>query len=289
MNVLPFLFFMLLVFSLIALSAWQSTLGMKHFITAAQEYDGLETKDQRIRVAAAFDKFPIPKAIDQPANQTVRTTRTPRYFREKETIHENTKLFISALFTDTGSEQQLYDTTLALLNHCYGSIATKTSLEELLNVWITKGTAWRKTHQGLQDTLTWTDLFPDEPKLKELHYQLLQGTRVITDGGFPPLGDLISIADSKYSAYFYYSRPEVVQALFGEEMATKIFDLEKQLLQQKKHYRCLKKIELEALANGRPLPNIKFGKITRKQPIEKILLGKKTQVTARLKTSEGSE
>jgi hypothetical protein len=145
-------------------------------------------------------------------------------------------------FLTQPTDPLLRATTLSLFYSLYPNIFHDPSnlLERLLQTLI------ESFSQKKAETLT--DLYPKEKDLATLYYTLLRGTNAydVTVGkGIPPLGDFVCLREGK-PAYFRYSSPILLQAIFGQETKEKIMKEERMRSQALEKTHILSRRELES-------------------------------------------
>jgi len=170
MNLLPFLFVMLIIFTFITTSFFQKLTSVEQISRVTQAKEKLEEKYLIDETRKSYKRILGKEAKKKTLNEKKSSTEQELvYFREKHLLAVDSKLFISTLFTDTPIKN-LYTHTLNLLKECYSDHFKADDLESLLKVLIEEG------KKGLE--LTFENLFPEDEKLCDLYYKLLQGTRL---------------------------------------------------------------------------------------------------------------
>jgi hypothetical protein len=216
MNALPITILFIMLLSMISLTFFQSVhhtdyLAHKHKSYMQVRRD-LYSKLER---EAFKPHMPSNKPGEQKQNPTPRTHYTSS--RMSEDIKESSKLNISPLFL-VGKEPNLplQKTFTHLLTILYGKKAffPQEGIELLVKSLIAQG-----KKKGPKE---FTDLYPEDPALKEIFYKMLKSQT--------PLGDYVTLSEKedRKPVYFISASIPLLKALFGEKITQEILAKEEE-------------------------------------------------------------
>ncbi|MCI5051591.1 MAG: hypothetical protein MRY21_00460 [Simkaniaceae bacterium] len=160
---------------------------------------------------------------------------------------------------------QAFDLTLKVLQSLYPEHAK--SMDPLLRYFQKKG---KKATQI-------TELFPDEPKLKAIFYEMLRGSK---SNSPPALEDVITLQDRK-PIIFATASSEVLRAAFGDDAAVKIREKERERYENNRGRRALSKQELKEIVSNFPIDELVDAKTNLKG--EKVLAGNDVNTAIEIK------
>lgn len=250
MNLLPFVTFFLILFSLGSLLLLQER---KASISESKSYMGYLNIDRQMLMREAesdFAKLTIKKKKEDPKSSPPK--KKPRSFalnhRTKICVHPYSTVDIGPLAKK--ENPLLYETAAKLIRVLY----EKTSLWREEKDWeyhlldhILESVKKNPNMNSLNQ-LSFSD-----PNLGETFYKMIKGTQTYTlmaSEGYPPLGNYLSLGEKneKQAIRFCFSSYPVLIALFGQEIAdTIIVEETAKRSENKNKYAPLKKEELQAL------------------------------------------
>ena len=222
MNILPFVCAILVIFSLLSSSLFRERLTLSNLKSACEGSMRAERASRNRIEAAAYKKYQKksssadetkPEAPSLKKAKTMSTTSP----RDKKTFTTNTKLNLSPLFVE--KNPLLYKTAAGYIRSLYANASFyKAGLEtQILDQLIAKGS---EKKQGA----SFTELFPDDPTLREIFYKMLKGTGSydLDKGyGFPPFDNYFQLDAGTKSKpiHLHFAPTRLLRALF-EDAAT---------------------------------------------------------------------
>jgi hypothetical protein len=244
MNILPLIFTFLILLTLGSYAFVQQRMAST---VETRSYLGSMRAERLIRNRRQSKLYyQIPKEKQETAQEKERKKKFNYAPRDKFPPQESARINLAFLFVET-PPPLLYETTAKFLEILYGHTSFfkgKNPAYPLLDAWIEKA----KKNKA---SLTWIDLFPDDPSLKELFYKMLKGTSHydLRQTGYPPLEDFFCIREDKKGAAIYYPHASLVllKALFDEKILASILQSEEDKREKNPEKHCLDKAELEAL------------------------------------------
>jgi hypothetical protein len=142
------------------------------------------------------------------------------------------KLNLAALIVEDQAKNLLLRQTLASLLsnlYCHSSFIKQLDIKNWQDLLIQEMIKAGKNCIKPKDLL---DLYPSEPVMKAIYYKILRGSGdydMDLKDGYPPLSDFVFIDEKERKPiYFNYASYPVLTALFGQDVADHIIDLEEE-------------------------------------------------------------
>lgn len=248
MNLLPFVTFFLILFSLSSLLLLQER---KASISELKGHAGHLNIERHLLTRAAekdFSKLGTKKKTKTEESKKKKKKNVAVNHRTKTCVHPHSKINIGPLVTK--EHPLLYKAAANLIRVLY----EKTSLWKEEKDW-----EYRlldlllKNIKSDPDLKSFNALSFKDPELGETLYKMVKGTQIytlMTSEGYPPLGNYLALGEKnvKHAIRFRFSSYPVLIALFGQETADKIIEEEiKNRAENKDKYAPLKQKELETL------------------------------------------
>ncbi|MBP9841240.1 MAG: hypothetical protein KBC64_02305 [Simkaniaceae bacterium] len=196
MTLLPFVMTMILVLSLYAASLFKTH---SHFVIEKEiylaQYDGdIAVRNRLVETTYESKKqTQIPRSKHKPPSPK-------KYPRPTTNFSNKSKLNLSRL-----NDPIIFKTACELVKRLYKDAPFKVNPTQLLN----------KVKKKMEKTDDFTELFP---------YKMVKGTV----GNYPPIEDYFYINPKRPAIFFRHASPPIIAAYFGEKIAMKIFELEKE-------------------------------------------------------------
>jgi hypothetical protein len=263
MNILPLICGLLIIFACLASTFLQDhkSLAIAEWSLTAAERTEREVRnkiEERHFRRATTQPSKTPKTHAEPSQRA----KHPAFFSRRAITPPiaYSKLNLISLLLHQGDphDSPIYPIAQRLFKLLYGSTAIIPNHQQfgwekrLLDAMIAKGKSLDKI-----DHLA--DLFPEDPELAAIYYQMLKGTNqydLNKRKGIPPLEDFIAIHEEKKenSIYFAFASYTLLEALFSNEVAQEIEKIEKQDWAKTGTYHLLGKDDLQAVLLKHPMP-----------------------------------
>lgn len=243
MSFLPFVFTFLLLLTLVASFLFTSVIGTaresKLIVKQHAAYHALLSKQNK----EAFKKYrkkddkdkierkKEPKAVEN-------EDKAPRAFHDGS---EASKMNIYALY-DTGNPQlqhHVKQTLIRLIEILYGSYAFAKGKDVAFSI---VKQLMEKEVESLEEVKF------KSPALDAIYYKMLKGTNT----SYPALSEYVRIDKKVKPIHFKYAPKEVLRAALGEELASKLFELERKKWRENHASKALTKDNFEALLQADP-------------------------------------
>jgi hypothetical protein len=258
MNILPFIFAFLFVFSFFAFNFLKEKKSFVLTETVLDSHNRVESNLQNKIVSKAYAKL---TAEPKPTNPTAK--QTPKSFVSYRTLFppmETSKFNLTPLIKDTTEFKlhPLYEPLANLFRVLYGKTLYKTENIEyrILDALLTKA----RKNPELENI---ADIDLDDPTIKNIFYKMLKGTNQYEVGkeGIPPLEDFLAIGEENTAISFSFASAALLEALFGEKITAHIFLEEEKKRKELNKYYYFSKEELQALATKNPAQFSNFSSI----------------------------
>lgn len=246
MNILPQLFFFLLLFMALGGLLVQQTSSL---VVMNRALHATASAHRDLRNKVIGQRF---RNIKSPSSATTSPAKTRLAGRKSSlrdlSFHsERAELDIACLIYSSAPQQHpLYEVACRFLCLLYPKILDPLSARSLLDAMIAKG------QSGKVSSLL--DLFPDDPELQKLYYNLLQGAPPSLPGR-PQLALALkcSAKSGEKAIHFCFAPDFLLQAIFGAQVSQKILDAEQFQENGTTRYQPLSKANLEKLLNNDPV------------------------------------
>ncbi|MEN9343700.1 MAG: hypothetical protein RLZZ453_487 [Chlamydiota bacterium] len=244
MNILPLIFGFLLLFSSIAFAFIRE---VKTSCLFERNFKGYARAEKAIYNALAkrpFEKIKQPPSSFQTSSQTKVVNK-----RGALPPIEPSKFHLRAIHTSEPEQHPLYLPLSALLKQLYSErLFSKYPDQEGLE-FIFASYLIKKTEE-LPHAKRFTDLYPTDPVLKQIFYQMAKGTNYYSKAeGIPPLAHFFSLEKADKALFIAYTSERILEAFFTEEIKNAILLLEKTKSEETKKSYSLSKQEFQALIN----------------------------------------
>lgn len=234
MNILPTIAGLILLFAISASFFFQERVSTK---INDKSYRGFMRAERLLRNQSATRRYklltPYERISKKEPPQRHKATKKYRSSRDLLPPSEAGRLNLYPLFQQDASEL-LYEMAANLIHHLYGQRSFFSHLNHLdwnyrlLDALINKGKQLKKVEALM-------DLFPEDPVLAEIYYQMMQGSnRYDLQGqGVPPFEDFFCCDPKQYAVAFHFAPMILLDVVFGKEGATKIRQKETELFKEK--------------------------------------------------------
>lgn len=229
MNILPLVFTFLLILSFITLTFLRET---KSIFLIEHSVNGFR------RIERVVNNQIVQKAYKKISGEAIAKKKTgePKN-KKKKKLHSVREIFpplktskfnLGPLIEHQGEINQhpLYEVLAAFLRILYQKslFAHELKAEKIEYRLIH---AWIKSAQKIEDVEDLAELHPDDLDLAKVFYKMLRGTNQYTrTEGIPPLGDFLLISEKKTAVSLSFASQSLLEALFGEECASQIMQVE---------------------------------------------------------------
>jgi len=255
MNILFFVSSLLMIFCFLASRFSLHSSSLQNETTSFSCYmEGLSTTRNMRQ-----NKLYLTSTITEhkPVKNDVIKKKCPTIFsshRLSYNFNESSKLDIHTLIdAELPPSDTLVKTFENLLQNLYGHTEFISALENpnWTKILAEEMKIAAKSHKDVSDL---NELYPQNEKYASIYYKILKGSGFydLSDkAGYPPLSNFIILGKSnKPPIYFNYASFPVLQALFGDEIASAIMSMERSKSESHGGRRILSKAELNALLNG---------------------------------------
>ncbi len=248
MNILPLIFTFLIIFSCIAFSFLKE---VKSYALIETTLHGYNRTEQALTNAIARKTYN--KIKEDPIQKKEREKGSPKVIKEYVSRRyffpalENSKFNLSPLIQEGGQFKlhPLYEPLAKLIRQLYGNnLFTKEKKSEKLEYRLLDEMLKRAKRRS--DVQELAELFPEDPALKKLYYQMLKGTNQFSEQkGIPPLGEFLAIQKSDKAICISFASVPLLKALFGEDVSSSILKIEKEKWSESGKYYYFNKQDLE--------------------------------------------
>lgn len=248
MNILPLIFTFLIIFSCIAFSFLKEVKSYTLIETTLHGYNRAEQALSNASARKTYNKIkgdPIQKQEGEKGSSTSKKEYVSR--RCFFPALENSKFNLSPLIQEGGQFKfhPLYEPLAGLIRQLYGNnLFSKEKKSEnleyrLLNEMLKKA----RRQSNVQELAA---LFPEDPVLKKLYYQMLKGTNQFSEKkGIPPLGEFLAIQKSDKAVCISFASVPLLKALFGQDISSLILKVEQDKWSESGKYYYFNKQDLE--------------------------------------------
>lgn len=254
MNILPLIFTLMIIFSCFILTFLKE---VKSFSLIEKTLDGYHRTESALNNECARRAYKKIKTAPKVTSETKKKSNSfNRYVSKREFSPplEESKFRLAPLIAFEGEipAHPLYKPLTELLKLLYQNCLFKQEknpkkLEELLAMAMLK-----KAKKHPTATLL-AALCPDDPHLQKIYYKMLKGTNQYSKTcGIPPLGHFVSLGDTDKSVHIGFASPIVLEALFGEKMATHILQFEKEKSEETQKPYYFSKQDLQTILMNTP-------------------------------------
>ncbi len=245
MSFLPFVFTFLLLLTLVGSFLFTSVMGTAreskliekqhvayHALLSKQNIESFEKYKKEIE--GGETPAGKPKSQVKEHNEE----KAPRAFHDGA---EGSKMNIYALY-DTGNpklQHHVKETLIRLIEILYGSYEFAKG----------KDMAYSIVKQMMEKEIeSLEDVKFKSRELDAIYYKMLKGTNT----SYPALSEYVRIDKKAKPIYFRYAPKQVIRAALGEELAAKVFELEKKNWRENHASKALKKVDFEPLLKADP-------------------------------------
>ncbi|MES2122804.1 MAG: hypothetical protein V4492_08535 [Chlamydiota bacterium] len=246
MNILPLILAFLLVFGGIALTFLRDSKSfwiMESTLSSVKAAQNAVNNRLAQRAYIAHQGEPLVKRGEQ-------APRALGNFRSRRAMFpplEESKWNLGPLFVHEGPSQ---------LHPFYEPLARHLRLLYQKNLFSAHGHPDKIEYQiidavlskghALKDVHSFSELFPDNPKLQKLFYHMLKGTTQHGDQkGYPPFADCFSLLGERTPICLSFAAPQILEALFDKETMEFILEEERIKWASEKKYVSITKEELQ--------------------------------------------
>lgn len=182
-----------------------------------------------------------PKGPDKPQKQPQtkeKEEKAPRAFHDGA---EGSKMNIYALY-DTSNPQlkhAVQETLIRLIDILYGSCEFAKGKDVAYSI---VKQLMEKEVESLEEVKF------KSRELDEIYYKMLRGTNT----SYPALGEYVRIDKKAKPIVFSYAPKQVIRAALGEDLAAKVFEVEKKNWRENHFLKALKKVDFKAFLEADP-------------------------------------
>src|ERR1700722_6784574 len=246
MNILPLVFAILTIFAFISLTFLKEVKG---FYIAEIASKSLHTTERTVSNKIASKAYrnaegeTIQKKNSDPNHQQPKTFYCRRSFFPP---FENSKFNIAPLIAYEGECKlhPLYEPLAEMLRRLYKEELFSADKMEyrLLDAILAKA------RKESAETIDLARLYPDDPALRKVYYNMLKGTnQYALKKSMPPLKDVVTVRKGAAAIYFSFASPILLMTLFGDTIAQHIMGEDLKKRTQTNKYYFFPKEELQAL------------------------------------------
>jgi hypothetical protein len=247
-NILPLIFTFLIIFSCIAFSFLKEVKSYTLIETALHGYNRTEQALSNAAARKTYNKIkgePLEKQEgEKNSSPAIKQYVSRRYFFP---ALENSKFNLSPLIQAGGQFKlhPFYEPLAGLIRQLYrNNLFSKEKKSEKLEYRLLDAMLQKARHQSNVHELV--ELFPDDPSLKKLYYQMLKGTNQFSEAkGIPPLGEFLAIQKSDKAVCISFASIPLLKALFGEDISSLILKVEQEKWSESGKYYYFNKQNLE--------------------------------------------
>ncbi|MDN3508152.1 MAG: hypothetical protein P0S94_04445 [Simkaniaceae bacterium] len=249
MNIVPFVLFLIVALASFSAAFFQKGVDLKVETDIMLSYAETERKNEQQIQEKSFAKIQEAPKPRKPGEKKESSEEKQKERTSRRILAAGTPAAKLNLLAAIEKKEQ--KTVIALFKHLYAPHFSCDVLAALAE------------HLIAKKVTSFHDLYPENEDLSHLYYTLLRGTRhydLTTKEGYPPLSDFIDLCEGDHLFAFKTAAPEIITAHFGNELAQKIFQEEKKLLEKPKEKRKdLTKGEVEKIArNAMLIQNLSF-------------------------------
>lgn len=263
MNALPLIFTFLMIFLCIASTFLKDVKGFLLVETTLNSLNDTERKLNNSVVRKAYRKIktePTHQQAKGPAKQTRGIYYSRRSFFPP---FENSKFNIEPLIKYEGEVKlhPLFAPLAEMLRLLYGKAifdqeAHLSKIEyRLLDAIIAKA----RKHPESQELV---ELFPEDPLLSKIYYQMLKGTNQYNQkNSVPPLSDFVTLRKDAPAIFFSFASPVILNVFFNTEVAKHILCEERKKWENSNKYYYFSKNDLQLLLAKNPILASKYSNL----------------------------
>ncbi|HSW87417.1 MAG TPA: hypothetical protein VLG49_07980 [Rhabdochlamydiaceae bacterium] len=257
MNILPATLALLMILAMASYTFLQGS--------AATEWEkrsclGFMKAQHKLRNAwekSLFQEMPKKTVSEKtPHSSEISESRSESYYespRRKKSLSDLSKLNIGPLLIKPAPSfnGKLYESAAHMIRDLYQTKSFfKDSNMEHLEYRVLDGLI--ETGKSKESASSLAQLFPSDPKLRNIFYKMLKGTNtydLLLDKGIPPLGDffIVDRAITTKPVYFAYASELLLVAFFGKKNVESIIETEKQKWEEDHKHHALSKTDLETI------------------------------------------
>lgn len=254
MNILPLILAFLLVFGGIALTFLRES---KSFWIMESSLASLERTERAVNNRLAQRAYLTHRGDPLVKREGEKEPPKTRFQCRRALFPplEESKFNLQALFAHEGPVQllplyeslaeylrALYQKNLFSAHHYPEKIEYK-----ILDALLAKGHALKVVH-------SFSELYPEDPKLQKLFYKMLKGTTLQNEkGGYPAFEDCFSLREKEAAICICFATPQILEVLFDKKMADLILEEEKKKWAKEGKNLPISKEELQALLFSNPV------------------------------------
>ena len=263
MNILPLIFTFLIIFSCIAFTFLREIKSFHLAETTFESFKVIERKMNNFIVKKAYQKVkgdPTDKKEKPKAQGQEKTYLSKRCFFPPL---ENSKFNLGPLVKQEGEfkSHPLFELSAEILRLLYKEKIfdraphSKNIEYHLLEAIVTKA----RKNPECEDL---SELLPDDLALHSIYYKMLKGTnRYTRKEGIPPLKDFLALRKEGAAICLCFASPALLQALFGEGIATHILEEEQKKWAELSQYHYFSKENLQELLSKDPSLGSKYSRL----------------------------
>jgi hypothetical protein len=249
MNILPFVFSFLILFSCLAATFLRQTKSMQLIEITLGGYDRAEKALKNACIKRCFEKIKDTPS-SSPSSRSAAFHSKHLHYPPLELSKFHLKAF--GQVESFPSSHPLYEPLARLLRHLYqervfAKYSKRAGVEYLLAEALVKKLYKSPNVQYL------ADLHPDDPELQLLYYKMLKGTNQYTEtAGIPPLSHFFSLEPMNKALHLNLASPPILTALFGPKASQEILVQEREHWNKTHKYYALIKKDLEGFLSKEP-------------------------------------
>lgn len=260
MNILPLLFIFITILSLTSYHFLHERISSENSL---RSYRGYMRAERLARTHLANMQYK--KATNSTSKKEKRVShlnKEQKYLnpRSKTPASEASRFNLHLLFSSQ-PPPIIYETAARLIKILYGhaDFFKESKIPYLEYAIIDQ----MKLNCRTKTPLTFFTLFPDDPTYQPIFYKLIKGTNhysLQSKEGYPPLHDFFTLTpqNNKVSLQFPYASEALLQALWGEAIATTIIEKEKQKWEKDHRHHTLLETELTAILGKNPTAKLEM-------------------------------
>jgi hypothetical protein len=230
MNILPLVLALLLLFSFLGASFFQERISSHLEESSFRGYIRAEQDGMNRLVRKEYSK--AKKQAEKKGQSSSPTRKKTRNYRESVELCNHSKLNIRGLFEAeaTTISPFLYETAAGLILLLYGEkpFFKGSGIADIEHKLLDAMIATSRTRKEIDHL---ADLFPEDPALREIFYQMLKGSKkydLAQFQGTPPLGHFFTLEGKKKRIFsFHFASPSLLSAAFGKGASRSILEAEK--------------------------------------------------------------
>lgn len=258
MNILLLVSAFLILLSLGCSAIFQTfttaTIGVKSFKGRLEAQRGSLNELQKKQFQRAVVREEKKKSNGGTSTSSQRRQKEIISPRTKQNPHDGSKLNLGPLLTpfSSGTQGKLYEVAVALLQELYrGSAVERLAQEKKVDSFALRilDSMIEKANEN-PEAESLSELFPDDPALKEIYYKMLKGTQNY-DGvsGYPPIEDyfIFEKASKKKPINFSLATAPLLKCLLGPKITARILEEERTKSEENRKFTSLKQPELQQL------------------------------------------